>query len=112
MLPLSDGLPARFPVVTVTLIVANFAVAVLCRTSTRRSSTPRSTRAPWTAPAGAISVGPELDHRHVPARRLGPHPGQHAVPGDLRQERRGRLRAGPLPDLLLRRRLRGDADSD
>jgi Rhomboid family len=30
-------------------------------------------------------VGSELDHRHVPARRLGPHLGQHAVPGDLRQ---------------------------
>src|SRR5271165_1634420 len=61
---------------------------------------------------GARAVGGELDHRHVPARRLGPHPGQHAVPGDLRQERRGRLRAPAVPRLLLRRRLRRDDAAD
>jgi hypothetical protein len=27
---------------------------------------------------GARAVGPQLDHRHIPIRRLGPHPGQHA----------------------------------
>ena len=52
MLPLSDGIPARrFPIVNVLLIVANFAVFILCRTSTRRSTTPRSTRARSTTPA-------------------------------------------------------------
>jgi hypothetical protein len=42
-------------------------------------------------------VGSELDHRHVPARRLGPHPRQHAVPGDLRQNVEDAF--GPLLDL-------------
>ena len=58
------------------------------------------------------AVGGELGHGHVPARELGPHPRQHAVPRDLRQERRGCLRGAPLPALLLRRRLRRDADPD
>jgi hypothetical protein len=58
------------------------------------------------------AVGPQLDHRHVPAWRLGSHPGQHALPGDLRQERRGRLRVAGLPRLLLRRRLCRDDDAD
>src|SRR5690349_13536699 len=51
-------------------------------------------------------AGPECDEQ------LGPHPGQHAVPGHLRQERRGRLRAASLPGLLLRRRFRRDDDAD
>ena len=72
MLPLSDGIPARrFPIVNVLLIVANFAVftfyelphlntaayhASFCRAASRRLP-------------GAGAVGPQLDHRHVPARR-------------------------------------------
>jgi membrane associated rhomboid family serine protease len=54
MLPLSDGLPARrFPVVSILLIVANFAVFILYELPnlTRRSTTPRSTRAPPRPPA-------------------------------------------------------------
>src|SRR3954452_15058041 len=58
-------------------------------------------RLPWPR-----AVGRELVHRHVHARQLGAHPRQHAVPGDLRQERRGRLRPRPLPRVLRRRRLR------
>ena len=51
-------------------------------------------------------MGCELDHVDVPARKLGPHPRQHVVPRDLRQERRGRVRAPEVPRLLLRRWLR------
>jgi hypothetical protein len=58
----------------------------------------------------ARAVGRQLDHRDVPAWRLGPHPRQHALPGDLRQERRGRLRAASVPCLLLR--CDDDADRD
>ena len=45
------------------------------------------------APARRRNRGGELDHLDVPARRLGSHPGQHAVPGHLRRVRRGRLRS-------------------
>jgi hypothetical protein len=47
----------------------------------------------------------------IPARRPRSHPGQHGVPGDLRKERRGRLRVAGLPRLLLRRRIRRDDDA-
>ena len=60
MPPLSGGIPARrFPIVNVLLIVTNFAKssATSCRTSTQRSTTPRSTRAALTAPAGRRSRG-------------------------------------------------------
>ena len=60
----------------------------------------------------AGAVGRQLDHGDVPARQLGPHPRQHALPRHLRQERRGRLRAARLPRLLLRRRLCRDDDAD
>jgi len=56
------------------------------------------------------AVGRQLDHFDVPARQLGSHPGQHALPRGLRQERRGLFRAHRLPRLLLRRRLRRDPD--
>jgi hypothetical protein len=48
MLPLSDGLPARrFPVVTVALIVANFAVFLLYEPGRRRrEGGPRAGRRP------------------------------------------------------------------
>src|SRR4029077_11301080 len=53
-----------------------------------------------------------LDHGHVLACRLGSHPGQHAVFGDLRQERRGCVRAAPLSRVLLSRRIRRGNDAD
>jgi hypothetical protein len=88
MLPLSDGLPARrFPVVTVALIVANSAVWLFYELLNLNSAIFHASFYPCTvdgACRGPTAVGPELDHCHVPARRLGPHPGQHAVPGDLR----------------------------
>ena len=116
MLPLSDGIPARrFPIVNVALIVGQLRASgssTSSRTSTRRSSTPRSIPARSTAPATARAVGDQLVHRDVPARKLGSHPRQHALPGDLRQERRGRVRPPALPRLLLRRRLRRDDDAD
>ena len=73
MLPLSDGIPARrFPIVNVFLIVANFAVRIFYELPQQRL--PR-----------AGGVEPQLDHCHVSAWWLGSHPGQHAVPGDLRK---------------------------
>ena len=77
MLPLSDGLPARrFPVVNILLIVANFAVFILYELPDLNSAVYHASFYPCTVetPAGARAVGSELDHRHVPARRLGPHP--------------------------------------
>ena len=73
MLPLSGGIPARrFPIVNVFLIVANFAVRIFYELPQQRL--PR-----------AGGVEPQLDHCHVSAWWLGSHPGQHAVPGDLRK---------------------------
>jgi len=60
MLPVSDGLAARrFPVVTVTLIVANFAVWLFYELPNLngRSSMPRSTPAPSTAHAAGHCRG-------------------------------------------------------
>jgi hypothetical protein len=61
---------------------------------------------------GALAVGSQLVHGDVHARQLEPHPRQHAVPRDLRQERRGRVRAPALTRLLRRGRLRRDDDAD
>src|SRR5512140_2227042 len=100
MLPLSDGLPARrFPVVNILLIVANFAVFILYELPNLNSAVYHPSFYPCTvdnACPGARAVGSELDHRHVPARRLGPHPGQHAVPGDPEAEMRIGLVTGVI----------------
>ena len=47
-------------------------------------------------------------HRHVHAWRLAAPGRQHALSVDLRRQRRGRVRAGQVPDLLSRVRGRGD----
>ena len=52
---------------------------------------------------GPLPLGDQLGDGNVHARQLGSHPWQHVVPGRLRQERRGRVRADPLPPVLLRR---------
>src|SRR5262249_8134199 len=57
-------------------------------------------------------LGRELDHLDVPARELGSHPRQYALPGGLREERRGCVRLDSLSRLLLRRRVRRHADAD
>jgi hypothetical protein len=91
MLPLSDGIRARrFPVVNVLLIVANFAVFLFYELPHFNAAVYHASFYPCTvdnACRGPGAVGDQLDYRHVPARRLGPHPGQHGVPGHLRQER-------------------------
>ena len=63
MLPLSDGLPARrFPVVSILLIVANFAVFILYELPNMNSAVYYASfyPAPATTPAGARAVGSEL----------------------------------------------------
>ena len=97
MIPYSDGIaPRRFPVVNVALIVANFAVFLFYELPNGEAAVNQASFYPCDCqrllPPGR-PVGGRLDHGHVHACRLGPHPGQHAVPGDLRQERRGRIRA-------------------
>jgi hypothetical protein len=60
MIPFSDGIPARrFPVVNVTLIVANFAVfcSMNYRTKTRRLIRPRSFHAVSLTPATWAYLG-------------------------------------------------------
>jgi hypothetical protein len=60
MLPLSDGVPARrFPVVTVLLIVANFAVWLLYELPNLNGAIFHASfyRAPSTAPATGLSRG-------------------------------------------------------
>ena len=51
-------------------------------------------------------------HRDVHARELGAHRRQHALPLDLRQQRRGGARPCPVPRLVPRRRGRGDGGAD
>jgi hypothetical protein len=72
------------PIVNVLLIVANFAVFTFYELTHLNTAVYHASFYPCTV-NGAWAVGPQLDHRHVPARRLGSHPGQHAVPGDLRK---------------------------
>ena len=116
MLPLSDGLhPRRFPIVTVALIAANFAVWFLYELPHLNAAIYHASFYPCTvdnACRGPEPWGDQLVHRDVHARKLGSHPRQHALPRHLRQERRGRVRAPPLPHLLPRRRLRRDDDAD
>ena len=116
MLPLSDGLRARrFPIVNVSLIVANFAVWLFYELPHLNSPVFHASFYPCTVNNtchGPESWGVSWITVHVPARKLGPHPRQHALPGRVRQERRGRLRAAPVPRLLFRRRLRGNDDAD
>jgi hypothetical protein len=70
------------PIVNVLLIVANFAVFTSYELTHLNAAVYHASFYPCTV-NGAWAVGPQLDHRHVPARRLGSHPGQHAVPGDF-----------------------------
>ena len=59
-------------------------------------------------PDGRSGLGGDGNHRDVHARQLGAPAREHALPLDLRQQRRGRARPGPLSPLLHRRRARGD----
>ena len=61
---------------------------------------------------GARAVGDQLADGDVHARKLGSPPRQHALPRDLREDRRGRVRPPPLSGLLRGRRLRSDGVAD
>jgi hypothetical protein len=107
MLPLSDGIPARrFPIVNVLLIVANFAVWIFYELPQLNTAVYHASFYPCTldnACHGPEPWGLSWITTMFSAWWLGSHPGQHAVPGDLRKERRGRLRVAAVPRLLLRR---------
>ena len=113
VIPVGDGVPTRrFPIVTVSLIAANFAVWLFYELPhLNRLDLPRVVlplhRERELSRAGAL--GHQLGHCDVPPRQLGSHPRQHAVPRDLRKERRGRLRSPGLSGPLLRGRPGGDA---
>ena len=108
MFPLSDGMPARrFPVVNVLLIVANFAVFLLYELPHFNAAVYHASFYPCSVD-GACQAPEPWGISWITAMflhgRVGPHPGQHAVPGHLRQERRdafGPVRyptpAGPRP---------------
>ena len=103
MLPLKDNVPTRaFPAVTVALIAANVIVWLWeWQTGVEKEVVhygyyPCSVEGPCVAPAATVDHLPwfvgafTLD---VHARQLGPHRREHALPLDLRQQRRGL--AGP-----------------
>ena len=116
MLPLFDNVPVRrSPVVTYALIAANLAVC-LWELGARGSRVDHYAFYPC-AVSGPCR-GPAIDHLawpegaltgDVPARELGAPAREHALPLDLREQRRGRDGPRPLPRLLPRRRLRRGA---
>ncbi len=98
MLPLSDGVPARrFPVVSILLIVANFAVFIVYELPNMNSAVYHASFYPCTVDgtSGVGAVRAQLDHRHVPAWELGPHPGQHALPAIFGKNVEGALQVAP-----------------
>ena len=90
MFPVSDVIPSgRRPFVTVGLIVLNALVVPL-----RASAVPPGTaavRSSLRRRPGLISLA-DPRHEHVPARRLDAPARQHALPLDLRRQRRGSAR--------------------
>ena len=112
VLPLSDGIPARrFPIVNVSLIVANFAVWIFYELPHLNSSILHASFYPCTVnnschgpePWGVSWITSMFLHGswdHILGNML--------FLADLRQERRGRASARPLSRLLLRRRIRRD----
>ena len=95
MFPLTDGMsPRQFPIVNVAIIVDCCMVWTFYELPHLNSSV---REASFCAVDGSCdsfaAVDRELVHRDVHARQLEPPPGEHVVPGHLRQERRGLLRA-------------------
>ena len=103
MLPLRDNVPTRrFPIVTVAIIASTSAVWIFCELAGPEPVRDSSMTAP-TSPASSattasrrIGRGGSTSSLHVHARRLGAHPRQHALPLDLRQQRRGHVGRRPL----------------
>jgi membrane associated rhomboid family serine protease len=116
MLPLSDGIPARrLPIVNVLLIVANFAVWIFYELPQLNTAVYHASFYPCTLD-GACH-GPEpWGLSWITAMFL--HGGWDHILGNMLflaifgKNRRGRLRADPVPRLLLRRRVRRDDDAD
>ena len=103
MIPLRDVVPSRtVPFITIGLIALNGLAFVF------ELSLPEASLEPFPAVYGVVPAGAQLAddlHVHVPARRLAAPSRQHALPVDLRRQRRGRARARPLRGVLLRVRI-------
>ena len=80
--------------------------------SSRRRARLPSLRGRGLLPAGRRGLAADALHLDVHARGLGPLARQHALPLDLREQRRGHARPRPLPRLLRPRRPRGDRGAD
>ena len=121
VLPLRDNVPTRsFPVVTVGLIGANALVwfwelskpgvtVHVFRDGFYPCTLSGPCQIPVPHPPAALVRG--RLHRDVHARELAAHPREHALPLDLRQQRRGRARQGPVSRLVPRRGDRRDGRS-
>ena len=117
LIPLKDNVPTRhFPIVTVGLIVANVLVFFLYQAPDLEGSLAELAYQPCevndSCPVTGERLAADLVHVDVHARQLHPPRRQHALPLDLRQQRRGRVRPRALPHLLSARRLRRDGAPD
>ena len=104
MLPLRDNVPTRrFPVVTVALIVINVAVWLLYQLPNLDRSVHDLAFHPCevngSCAADRQGLAADRAHLDVHARELAAHRREHAVPLDLRQQRRGR--DGPRSAILV-----------
>ena len=107
MLPLKDNVPTRaFPIVTVgdhhrqrdrLGLGVHRHVGRRPTSSTTATTRARSTARAWPALHARSPGTRNVFTVDVHARRLGAHHLQHAVPVDLREQRRGRARPGALP---------------
>ena len=121
VLPLKDNVPTRtFPIVTVGLIAANV-IAYVWEVSGAGLERPRRTAGATTRARSRARASVRRSttrrssrrlQRDVHARRHLPHRREHALPLDLRQQRRGRARAHAVPGLVSARRRRGDGGAD
>ena len=118
VIPLRDANPTRrTPVVTLAIIVVcfvTFALELAIQATGGEAGLTDLFETFGVVPADLVAAlrlgsatrpaGPEPDHLPVPARRLDPHRGEHALPVDLRQQRRGPARPTGLPPVLPGRR--------
>ena len=119
MLPLFDNIPTRrLAVVSYALIAATCSSG--CGSSASAPDAHRPLRVLSVRRRGAVrrpgARPPAVGRGHglvdVPARELAAPAREHALPLDLRQQRRGRDGPLPLPRLLLRGRVRRRARAD
>ena len=115
MFPLSDGIPARrFPIVNVTIIAACFIVWIFYELPNLSSSVHHASFYPCSV-NGSCDAPEPWEVSWFTAMFM--HGSWSHILGnmwflaDLRQERRGRVRAPPVPGALRRGRLCRDGDA-